>query len=183
LLQKSGPYIVLKPVVFLAGVCIAAAYFAPDMAARLVDRPSNSTNSRPVANIVSAPANLNYGGHFHVPADRSGHYLTEAQVNGRPLNFMVDTGASLVILRYEDARMLGVIYGSDQFEVSVQTANGIARAHRVKINSMRLGSISFDDVDALVLEQGVLKTNLLGMSFLRRLSRYEVRGDTLILER
>jgi aspartyl protease family protein len=175
---------VLKPVLFLVGICVAAAYLAPDMAARLIDRSSNPSNSRPIANIVSPPAtNTNYGGHVSIPADRSGHYLTEAQVNGRPLSFVVDTGASLVILRYEDARAFGLIYGSDQFEVSVQTANGVARAHRVKLYSVRLGSISFDDVDALVMEQGVLQTNLLGMSFLKRLSRYEVRDGTLVLER
>lgn len=173
----------LKPVLFLVGICVALAYLAPDMAARLIDRSSNPANSRPSANIVSPAANTNYGGHFSIPADRSGHYLTEVQVNGRPLNFMVDTGASLVILRYEDARAFGLVYGSDRFEVSVQTANGVARAHRVKLYSVRLGSISFDDVDALVMEQGVLQTNLLGMSFLKRLSRYEVRGDTLVLER
>ena len=172
----------LKPVLFFAGMCIAAAYLAPDIFTQLTARPSGP-NSRPSANIVSAPPSHNYGGHFRISADRSGHYLTDAQINGRPLNFMVDTGASLVILRYEDARMLGVMYGSDQFEVSVQTANGVAKAHRVKLNSVRLGSISFDDVDALVMEQGALRTNLLGMSFLKRLSRYEVRGDTLVLER
>jgi len=174
----------LKPVLFLAGICVAGAYFAPDIMARLVDRPSSPTSNRPVANSISVPAaNTNYGGHFRIPADRSGHYLAETQINGRTLNFMVDTGASLVILRYEDARALGLIYGSDKFEVSVQTANGVARAHRVKLYTVRLGSISFDDVDALVMEQGVLQTNLLGMSFLKRLSRYEVRGDTLVLER
>jgi len=96
---------------------------------------------------------------------------------------MVDTGASLVVLRYEDARTLGLVYGSDTFEVAVQTANGTARAHRVKLNSVRLGSISLDDVDALVMGEGVLKTNLLGMSFLKRLSRYEVRDGMLVLDR
>jgi aspartyl protease family protein len=65
----------------------------------------------------------------------------------------------------------------------VQTANGKARAHRVKLDSVRLGSISLGNVDALVMEEGALNTNLLGMSFLRRLSRYEVRDGSLVLER
>ena len=174
----------LKPILFFAGICVATAYLAPDLTARLTDRVSSTNDSRPAAHSVSAPAaNTNYGGHFRIPANRSGHYLAEVHINGRPLNVMVDTGASLVILRHEDARALGLIYGSDQFEVSVQTANGVAHAHRVKLYSVRLGSISLDDVDALVMEQGVLQTNLLGMSFLKRLSRYEVRGDTLVLER
>ena len=92
-------------------------------------------------------------------------------------------GASLVALRYEDARAMGLVYGSDRFNLGVQTANGVAHAKRVKLSNVRLGSISLDDVDALVMEEGLLATNLLGMSFLTRLSRYEVRDGMLVLER
>lgn len=168
-------------VLFFAGVVIALGYLAPGLTARYASMP-NSAASTPVVNTARFDTE-SYGGHVRIRADRFGHYASEAQINGRTLGVMVDTGASLVILRYEDARFLGLVYGSDRFDTVVQTANGTAKAFRVKLYNVRLGSISLDDVDALVMEQGLLNTNLLGMSFLRRLSRYEVRGDTLVLER
>jgi len=168
---------------FMASICVAAAIVAPNLTARFIDGPKPANYAAPSVNAAKPAPAENYGGHVRIPADRAGHYVTEAQINGRTLNVMVDTGASLVILRYEDARALGIIYGSDKFDIAVQTANGTAKAARVKLYSVRLGSISLDDIDALVMEQGLLNTNLLGMSFLNRLSRYEMRGGMLVLER
>jgi aspartyl protease family protein len=169
---------------YLAGVFVVAGFLAPGLTARFIDGPKRAGYAAPSVN-TARPATRpdNYGGHVRIPADRAGHYVAEAQINGRNVNVMVDTGASLVILRYEDARALGLVYGSDKFDVAVQTANGTAKALRVKLYNVRLGSISLDDIEALVMEEGLLNNNLLGMSFLRRLSRYEVRGDTLVLER
>jgi aspartyl protease family protein len=170
--------------IFFAGLVVALGYLAPSLTARFLDGPRAATSATPSANAAKPVRAESYGGgHVRIPADRAGHYATEVQINGRHFNTLVDTGASLVVLRYEDARMLGLVHGSDKFGISVQTANGAAKAMRIKLDNVRLGSISFDDIDALVMEQGLLNTNLLGMSFLRRLSRYEVRGDTLVLER
>jgi len=169
---------------FFAGAVIAIGYLAPSLTSRYIDGPKAATSTTPAANAAKPVRAESYGGgHVRIPADRAGHYATEVQINGRYFNTLVDTGASLVVLRYEDARMLGLVQGSDKFDIAVQTANGTAKAMRVKLYNVRLGSISFDDIEALVMEQGLLNTNLLGMSFLRRLSRYEVRGDTLVLER
>lgn len=175
----------LRSVLFMAAIVIAAGFFAPDVVGGFVARMAAQHRPPPVAQNVEAQANNtdDGGGQVRLSANRSGHYLADIEVNGRSLNALVDTGASMVVLRYEDARDLGVLYGSDPFEVAVQTANGKARAHRVKLDSVRLGSISLGNVDALVMEEGALNTNLLGMSFLRRLSRYEVRDGSLVLER
>jgi len=172
-----------KSALYLAGVFVVAGFLAPGLTARFIDGPKPASYAAPSVNSVKPTHPDNYGGHVRIPADRAGHYVTDAQINGRNFNIMVDTGASLVILRYEDARALGLVYGSDKFDVAVQTANGTAKALRVKLYNVRLGSISLDDVEALVMEEGLLNTNLLGMSFLRRLSRYEMHGDTLVLER
>lgn len=169
----------LRNVFILAGMVVAAAMFAPDFLARHLDRKPQP----PVAMNISAPAQASYGGNVHIAADGGGHYRTEILVNGRPVDALVDTGASLVVLRYEDARSLGLIYGSDRFDTPVQTANGMAHVRRIRLSSVRLGSIQLDDVEALVAEEGMLATNLLGMSFLKRLSRYEVRDNTLVLDR
>jgi aspartyl protease family protein len=96
---------------------------------------------------------------------------------------MVDTGATTVALRYEDARTLGLVSPGDKFDARVRTANGEGRGRRVQLRSVTFGTITIRDVDALVLEQGALGTNLLGMSFLRRLSRFEVQRGVLVLER
>jgi aspartyl protease family protein len=172
-----------RSALYLAVGAVAVAIYAPDFAGRMLDQalagrqPSSMRVSAPVE-----PASYS-GGTVRLSSDRNGHYQTELQINGRPLQAMVDTGASLIVLRYEDARDLGLVYGSDRFDLGVDTANGTAHGRRVKLNSVRLGPITLDNVDALVMEEGLLRTNLLGMSFLKRLSRYEVRNDTLVLER
>ena len=168
----------LKSIFFLAGLALALAYFAPDLAGRLVSgRPS-------VAMVQPRDGDEpNAGDIARISADRNGHYASDIQVNGRTLSAIVDTGATLVALRYEDARALGIVFPGDRFDIGVRTANGTTQARRVRLRSVRLGSISLSDVDALVLGEGMLGTNLLGMSFLKRLSRYEVKGSTLVLER
>lgn len=169
----------LRNVLILAGMAVAAAMFAPDFLARHLDNKPQT----PVTMNLSAPSPAGVGGNVHIAADRSGHYRSEIRVNGRSVNALIDTGASFVVLRYEDARSLGLVYGSDRFDVPVQTANGTAHVRRIRLSSVRLGSIELDDIEALVAEEGMLATNLLGMSFLKRLSRYEVRNGTLVLDR
>jgi aspartyl protease family protein len=170
----------LRSVLIIAGVTIAVALFAPDLAGRYFERkPAHP----PRAMNIAPSKQADYAGGIHIPADRFGHFQAEVQVNGRPLDALVDTGASYVVLKFEDAQSLGVIYAGDPFDIPVQTANGVGHARRVKLSSVRVGSVQLDDVDAMVAEEGMLARNLLGMSFLRRLSRYEVRDNTLILGR
>jgi aspartyl protease family protein len=171
-----------RSVLYMAGAAVAVAIYAPDFAGKILTQATASRPAPAAAN-TSVPKQVSYGGTTRISADRNGHYQTDVQINGRPVTALVDTGASLVVLRYEDARSMGVVYGSDRFNLGVQTANGVGHATRVKLSNVRLGSISLDDVDALVMEEGMLATNLLGMSFLKRLSRYEVRDGMLVLER
>jgi len=171
----------LRSVVFMAGLVIAAAAFAPDLVSRyLAQRPDRPAPE--AMNIPAAPQE-SYGGRVRIPADRSGHYKADIEVNGRAIGALVDTGASFVVLCYEDARSLGLVYGGDRFDIPVQTANGTGHARRVKLSSVRIGSIFLDDVDAMVAGEGMLSVNLLGMSFLKRLSRYEAQNGMLVLER
>lgn len=171
----------LRGVLLMAGVVVAVALLAPDLVGRYLVPASD--RHAPQAVNVAAPGQQSYGGSAHIPADRHGHYRADIEVNGRALSALVDTGASFVVLRYEDARVLGLVDGGDRFDIGVQTANGIGHVRRVKLASVRLGSLFVDDVDAMVAEQGMLPVNLLGMSFLKRLSRYEVRDDMLVLDR
>lgn len=117
-----------------------------------------------------------------LPAGEYGHFLTEAEINGRPVDVMVDTGASLVALSYDDAGRAGIFVNPSDFTRAAQTANGIARVAPVTISSIQIGDITVRNVQAVVSERGASQRTLLGMSFLGRLSRVEMRGDTLLLE-
>lgn len=171
----------LKSVLYLVAVVVAIALFAPHVLQNV-----GSNNAGAVARTEQKKQeakSLDHGGLMRLDADRNGHYRTSIDVNGRPVEALVDTGATTVALRYEDARAMGLIFPGDRFDVQVRTANGIAKAKRVELRSVRLGTITIRDVEGLVMDQGLLGTNLLGMSFLKRLARYEVQRGQLVLER
>lgn len=113
--------------------------------------------------------------------DGRGHFQANAQINGRTIDVLVDTGATLVALTYEDAQAAGVAPRADEYRYISQTANGEARFARVRLDEVRIGSISVRNVDAAVSQPGRLNTTLLGMSFLRNV-RFESQGGVLTLE-
>ena len=115
-------------------------------------------------------------------ADRAGHFEANMEVNGRALDAMVDTGASIVMLTYEDAQRAGIYLRPQDFTMQMQTANGIAKAAPVTLERLAVGSILLRDVQAGVGEPGLLHTNLLGMSFLKRLHSFEIHAGTLVLQ-
>ena len=115
-------------------------------------------------------------------ADRAGHFMVRAGLGDRDIDLMVDTGATTVTLTHEDARQLGLRPSPDDYRVPVATANGLVRAASVRIHELRVGTIRLGDVKALVVPPGALSRSLLGMSFIGRLSRFEMRGRRLILE-
>jgi aspartyl protease family protein len=100
-------------------------------------------------------------------ADTRGQYPADGQINGQPVRFMVDTGATFVALSSGDARRLGIDYLAGQ-PVTMNTANGFARGWRVKLDSVRVGDISVNAVDAVIAENQTMPV-LLGMSFLNRM--------------
>lgn len=113
-------------------------------------------------------------------AARDGHFHVEAVVNGRPLRFLVDTGASDIVLRPADAARLGFAPAELAFTRIYQTANGTVRGAPVRLASVDLGPFSFRDVAASVNE-AAMDVSLLGVSFLERFGGYEVRDGTLTL--
>jgi aspartyl protease family protein len=110
-----------------------------------------------------------------------GHFVAKTQVNGVSLTMLIDTGASTVVLKPADAQRMGIDVDRLKYTVPVQTANGTTYAAHVRLRNLALGSISLNDVDALVAKPGTLKENLLGMSFLSRLRSYEFTTDVLTL--
>ncbi len=109
-----------------------------------------------------------------------GHFYVDAWVNDDPVHFLVDTGASAVILTRETASDLGFDLWDEDFNGLVQTAAGEVKAARITLDEINIGDeVIAYGVPALVLMDGTV--DLLGMSFLSRISGYEVRGDEMYL--
>jgi len=109
-----------------------------------------------------------------------GHYWAQADVDGRAVRFLVDTGASAVALTKEDAVRLGFDPLRLDYVYRVTTANGPTRAAMVRLSSVAVAGARVSDVDALVIEDG-LDASLLGMTYLGRLSGFEATPTTLVL--
>jgi aspartyl protease family protein len=101
-------------------------------------------------------------------ADTRGHFITMGAINGGSIRFLVDTGATLVALPASEARRLGINYLRGE-RGQMQTANGTAAVYRVKLDSVRVGDVEVNNVDAVVAESDALGMTLLGMSFLNRM--------------
>ncbi len=120
------------------------------------------------------------GGEIRFCARAGGHFVVEAEVDGVSVRFLVDTGASDVVLSPADVERLGFALESLSFTKRYRTANGVVFGAPVRLDRIRIGPISVADVAASV--NGVpMQRSLLGMSFLDRLSSYEVRDATLVL--
>jgi aspartyl protease family protein len=110
-----------------------------------------------------------------------GSFVVNGKANDRDLRFIFDTGASTVVLTSETAKAVGLDPSTLAFVVPVSTANGLTLAAPVTIERLTVGSIKEQRVRALVTKPGVLRENLLGMTFLERLASYEVRQNRLFL--
>jgi aspartyl protease family protein len=114
-------------------------------------------------------------------ADAHGQFFTGGVVNGRPVNFVVDTGATLMALSRPEATRIGVDYGRGR-PATVQTASGEAHGWRVSLATVRVGEVTVRDVDAIVIDGDAPRVGLLGMSFLNRFDMHR-QGSTLMLQR
>ncbi|WP_299191384.1 TIGR02281 family clan AA aspartic protease [uncultured Litoreibacter sp.] len=121
-------------------------------------------------------------GVIEAPRRGDGHFYLTMTVGDVPVEFVVDTGATDVVLSMQDAARIGINEDELVFSGQASTANGIVRTARVRLEDVRVGDLDEGTVRASVNE-GDLETSLLGMSYLQRFGRIEIRGDTLLLER
>ena len=112
-------------------------------------------------------------------AGAGGHFVVPGSANGAPVRFLVDTGATLVVLTPSDARAAGIEPGTLVFDKAMRTANGTVPAATMVLREVRVGGISIGDVRAAVT--GKASQSVLGMSFLSRLKGFEMRQDRLTL--
>ncbi|MCI0999706.1 MULTISPECIES: TIGR02281 family clan AA aspartic protease [Ochrobactrum] len=111
----------------------------------------------------------------------NGHFEVNGRVNGARVHFLVDTGASSVVLSQQDAERAGLDTGSLNYNVPVMTANGTASAASITIANLQIGNIERQNIRAMVTKEGLMTGSLLGMNFLQTLGGFTVRGDQLIL--
>ena len=151
------------------GVAAALGLDAPPVVALPASDPSP-------ANHAALP-----NGSEELRASPDGHYYARAEINGRPLDVMVDTGASMVALTYDDADALGLRLRPSDFTARVQTANGTAAIAPVMLDRVSIGRVTVRNVRASVSEPGRLAKTLLGMSFLGELRRVDISQGRLLL--
>jgi aspartyl protease family protein len=162
-------------------VLAAALLVIGGFAARYLDRtalqqPARAASVQPEVRQATSSRSLT------LDSGRDGHFPLEARIEGRRIDFIVDTGASLVVLRESDAAQIGVRPMRSDYTAIVSTANGKIKAAPFKLDRIEVGGITVYDVPALVLPDEALGKNLLGMSFLSRLRRYEVANGRMVLE-
>lgn len=163
------------------GATGAALTLFPGPAPRAEPALRASITPVPTADRVAAPAPTT--GAVQKAAD--GHFWAEAQVTGAHVapsrvKFLVDTGATIVALTPDDARRLGLDPGGLDYGLAVRTAAGETQAARVQLASVSVAGARIEDVEAVVVREG-LENSLLGMSYLGRLSRFEATQSALIL--
>ncbi len=114
-------------------------------------------------------------------ADTRGHFVVDGQINGGSIRFLVDTGATTVALSSADATRLGIDYRKGR-PATMGTANGTATAYALNLDTVRVGDIVLNNVDAAVMEGNPMPFALLGMSFLNRMEMKR-EGQTMVLIR
>ncbi|RFZ89267.1 TIGR02281 family clan AA aspartic protease [Shinella sp. WSJ-2] len=112
----------------------------------------------------------------------SGHFEADVSIDGAPLRMMVDTGASSIVLTYDDAMRLGINPDNLVFSIEVSTANGRAMAAPVTLRQVAIGPIMRGTIRGMVTQPGQLDQSLLGMSFLETLGSIEITRDELRLK-
>jgi aspartyl protease family protein len=171
---------VMRQVVIFAIVLLGLGVYA----ARFADQTLKNAAPPATTALASAPEPSPQSSHSSVviPADMRGHFVVDARVDGRRMDFMLDTGASMVVLRSRDAAALGIHPVPRDLTVEVKTANGTTRAAPVQLGMVEVSGINLRNVAALVSPDDALSENLLGLSFLSRLRRFEFSNGRMMLE-
>jgi aspartyl protease family protein len=116
-----------------------------------------------------------------VNLSKDGHFYLNVKINNKEVRFMIDTGASDIVLSKNDAKKIAINLDNLNFNRIYQTANGKSFGASIKLDEIEISKVKFFDVNASV-NSGEMSVSLMGMDFLRRFKRYEFYQDKLILE-
>jgi aspartyl protease family protein len=172
----------MKQIIAFAFVAMLIAGIMPRVMSHVGQ--DQATEAKPAVRsepVQKQPTQSNYRT-VTVESGRGGHFQVEGSVDGRRLDFMVDTGATMVALRERDANKLGIFPRPSEYTGRVSTANGVIPVAPVRLSSLEINGIRVYDVAAAVLPDQALSENLLGMSFLSRVRRFEMANGRLVME-
>jgi aspartyl protease family protein len=180
-MRVNSGLISMRSVIVFAILALVASVVVPRYAAQIHAGAPTPTlmAAHPVTASDPAPSNSRS---VVIPPGRNGHFEVEGRIDGRRLDFMVDTGASVIALTERDAASLGIHPSERDYTAAVKTANGVVRAAPVELNMVEIDDLMVHNVAAMVLPEGALSDNLLGLSFLSRLHRFEYADGKLVLE-
>ena len=174
----------MRPIFFFALLALIAAAILPRYTGQIGGAaavPQHAAPAAPAAEVAMAEA-VSSGSRVVIQPDRRGHFRVEGAIDGRRLDFLVDTGASVVTLTESDAARLDFHPAPRDYVAQLKTANGTVRGAPVRLGRMEIGGLMLRNVTAVVLPDEALSENLLGLSFLSRLHRFEYRDGRLLLE-
>ena len=163
-----------------AAVALAVPKFAPGLLAAYF-RSDAAATATPATTVPATNTGPLAGRKLAIDAGPGGHFVTNAVIEGRTISVIVDTGATTVALTSDTARRLGIQLSPADYTARISTANGVVPAAPVTLSGISLGAIAVRNVPALVVPGNALEINLLGMTFLNRLTKFEVGGGQLVL--
>ncbi|MGY8667616.1 TIGR02281 family clan AA aspartic protease [Bradyrhizobium sp. UFLA05-109] len=170
----------MRNIMIFAAIMIGLGTFMAQMADKMSSASATSAPRQMAA--VQAPAPQGSNRSVSIPRDARGHFQTEGRIDGQRIGFMVDTGASVVALNETSAARFGLRPSHGDYNANVTTANGTIKAARTRIAMLDVGGLIVRDVDAMVLPDEALSENLLGLSFLSKLRRFEYANGQMVLE-
>jgi aspartyl protease family protein len=173
----------MRNILIFAAFMIAFGLSMAQTASKMTPASANTAPRKPVPVQTAMQTAVQTGGrNLVIPRDARGHFQTEGRIDGQRIEFMVDTGASVVALNEKSAARFGFRPSRNDYNALVSTANGTIKAARTRLAMVEIGGIVVRDVDAMVLPDEALSENLLGLSFLSKLKRFEYAKGQLILE-
>ncbi len=168
----------MRNLMIFAAILVGLGTFMAQMADKM--SPASATAAPRNAPVeAEAPT---AGRTLSIPRDARGHFATDGRIDGQRIDFMVDTGASVIALNEKSASRFGLRPARGDFNSTVSTANGTIKAARTRLAMVEVGGLIVRDVDALVLPDSALSENLLGLSFLSKLKRFEYANGKMVLE-
>src|ERR1700726_1055004 len=173
-------YRVMRNILIFAAILAGLGTFMAQIADKMTPAQASATPAVKSA-VVETPVQSSSRS-LNIPHDARGHFATEGRINGQRIGFMVDTGASVVALNESSAARFGLRPTPGQYTASVTPANGTIKAARMRLDMIDVGGLVVRDVDAMVLPDEGLSENLLGLSFLSRLKRFEYANGQMVLE-
>jgi aspartyl protease family protein len=171
----------MRNIMMIAAFIVGLATLMAQMADRMTATPALASATTKKAFAVETVGQSGSRS-ISIPRDARGHFQTEGRIDGQRIGFMVDTGASMIALNETSAARFGLRPSRGDYSATVTTANGTIKAARTRLAMVDVGGLIVRDVDAMVLPDEALSENLLGLSFLSRLKRFEYANGKMVLE-